>query len=533
MKLINNQLKNKLCFIKSRQFFHICFIFVFSILLVIDDQLYQFFNDGNKVVFFSKWTLLAIGVSTILSLSNKKVIYIFLSLFAFLDITQLAYFAYFGLYLDPTQIPFIFLEAGEIALTGFSEFYKTYYAFLVVIIPYSILIYLLQKYDSKLYKIKFIWLLLIIALCYFPRRAYQANNINPLLTRFERPSLYNGLQIYSAYFFNILPRQNNFKEEHFEPYKVEKFQKREKVNIIIVYGESFNWHNINEKTMPNLTKLAKENENFIMKEGISGATFTNTSIPMFFNMQKEPTNYKVQIEKRTNLFTFAKEQGFNTLFISMQSSGTTNSIGAKNIDTLIGYDDEKSLIKENEDDALLEIFKRYDLTDGNNFVVLHQRNLHSPYKANYKHRLKEFDKFDNEYDNCLLFEDNLLNNLINEISNIKTTTYLFITSDHGELTGQGGKWGHGVLDIGCTDIPMMLYTNDKDKTILNNFKAMWKPHHWDILKLITKILGYKVTNPNTPENIYYINNTDVMGRNGYIKVKKDEKNKEIEYEIIK
>ncbi|GMO58988.1 MAG: hypothetical protein Ta2D_04760 [Rickettsiales bacterium] len=213
--------------------------------------------------------------------------------------------------------------------------------------------------------------------------------------------------------------------------------------------------------------------------------------------------------------------------------GTTNSMGVKNIDTLIAYQDEEKLINTINDDAVLEIFKRYDINEGNNFVVLHQRNLHSPYRANYIHREQEFNKFSNEYDNCMLYEDSLLNDLITELKKTNKTFYLFITSDHGEMIGQNGKWGHGTLDPLSAEIPMMLYTNDKNKTILNEFKKIWSPTHWDILQIITKIMGYKVDNPNTPDNVYYINNTDLMGRDGFIKVIKDTKNKKIDYEIVR
>ncbi|GMO61406.1 MAG: lipooligosaccharide phosphoethanolamine transferase [Rickettsiales bacterium] len=513
---------------------HILFIFAFTLLLLLDDHIFQIFNNANKVRFFGKTFWFILAISFILSfVKNIKVIYAFLALFLFLDFSQLGYLAYFGTYLDPIVIPQIFLELPEILQSGFGDFGKVYYVFLAVGIPYSALFYITHKYHKNLYKIKFFWILLLIMLCYFPRKAINANNINPLLTNYERPSLYNGFKLYSAYFFNILPNKSKYKIKEFEPYVMTKNTAMD-VNIIILYGESFNHHNIRDETMPHLTKIAKtEPNNFTMTKGISIATFTNTSVPMFFNMQKEAENYQMQIDKNFNLWKLAKEQNFKTLFISTQGRGTTNSMGVKNIDTLIAYQDEEKLINTINDDAVLEIFKRYDINEGNNFVVLHQRNLHSPYRANYIHREQEFNKFSNEYDNCMLYEDSLLNDLITELKKTNKTFYLFITSDHGEMTGQNGKWGHGTLDPLSAEIPMMLYTNDKNKTILNEFKKIWSPTHWDILQIITKIMGYKVDNPNTPDNVYYINNTDLMGRDGFIKVIKDTKNKKIDYEIVR
>ena len=45
--------------------------------------------------------------------------------------------------------------------------------------------------------------------------------------------------------------------------------------------------------------------------------------------------------------------------------------------------------------------------------------------------------------------------------------------------------------------------------------------HYDISKFIAKILGYDIKNPNTPENIYYINGVDIDGDAGFIKYKID------------
>lgn len=59
------------------------------------------------------------------------------------------------------------------------------------------------------------------------------------------------------------------------------------------------------------------------------------------------------------------------------------------------------------DDALLEVLKKQKLND-KNFMVLHQRNIHSPYEKNYSHRKNEFERFENSYDNVMLYNDYIL-----------------------------------------------------------------------------------------------------------------------------
>ena len=131
----------------------------------------------------------------------------------------------------------------------------------------------------------------------------------------------------------------------------------------------------------------------------------------------------------------------------------------------------------------------------------------------------------------MLYEDYILNNIINYFKDKKDfPTYLFITSDHNELTGQKGLYGHINLVPEGADVPIMLYSNNQN--IVKELQNIFYPTHYDIGLLIAKIMGYKIINPNSLDNEYYINGNDSMARYGYIKVIKDIENKKINYEFI-
>ncbi len=514
------------------------FIFIFSILFISDDYIFKFFNEVNKVHFLTKYYSLALVLSVlILLIYSKKLIYSILIIMAFIELTQLIYLSYFGTYLHPTIIPLIFEEVEEISETGFASTGKVYYAFLSVLIPYGIMIFLIRKYHNKLFSFKFAWILLFLFISLLPLRAIREVSIAKLSPNPQYPSLYNGLRMYSAYLFNILPSTIDNNEEHvFKDYKVKKEKPiNDKMNLVLIYGESFNYYNqslygYNKNTTPNLLELSKKDKNFVYKKGISTAVSTQQSIPTFFNLQREPKNYRMQAEAQLNLFKLAKEQGFRTIFISAQSSGLMNNLGRQYIDVFITLEDERGLFEKNKDEALLQILKQQKLTD-KNFIVLHQRNLHSPYEKNYSHRKKEFSRFDNSYDNAMLYNDFILNQIIEYFkANSKIPLYLFITSDHNELTGQNGLFGHITLVPEGGDVPIMLYTENNE--IKNNLKDTFRPTHHELGLLIAKIMGYTITNPNTPDNVFYINGNDTMARYGYIKVIKDLENKKVNYEII-
>ena len=536
LEKFKNFLKSTVC---KKILLQLLFIFVFSILFIVDDYIFKIFNHINKATFSFKYYSLALALSTlILFIKNKKLIYSILTVICFIELTELVYLAYFGTYLHPTIIPLIFEEVEEIAETGFGSASKVYYAFLSVLIPYGIMAFLIKKYHSKLFSFKFAWILFFLLISLMPLRAVREVSIAKLSANPQYPSLYNGMRIYSAYFFNILPSSIQEKniDYHFKDYQVKKGKPlNDKMNIIVVYGESFNYYNqqlygYNKNTTPNLLKLSQEDENFIFKKGISGAVSTQQSIPCFFNLQREPKNYKMQAEATLNLFKLAKEQGFKTILISAQSNGLMSNIGRQYIDTFITLEDKEEFFEKYKDEGLLKLLKEQELTD-KNFIVLHQRNIHSPYEKNYSHRKEEFDKFDNTYDNGMLYNDFILSQIIQyEKENSKNPLYLFITSDHNELTGQNGLYGHITLVPEGGDIPIMLYTNNTE--IRNELKNTFRPTHHELGLLIAKILGYKITNPNTPDNVFYINGNDTMARYGYIEVIKDLDKKEVNYKII-
>ncbi|GMO63243.1 MAG: lipooligosaccharide phosphoethanolamine transferase [Rickettsiales bacterium] len=491
--------KNKIInfFKTNRIAFHIIFVLFFWFLLLADDLIFKIFNSANKVGFFNKWTLLALLPALILSFANKKTTYIFLSFFAFFETTQFAYFAYFGIPIDPAMIPLIFLEIPEIATTGFGDFGKTYYAFISVALPYSILFYTIKKHNAKLFKCKYLYILLIIALSYFPHRAFVSKNIATLLANPERPTLYNGFKIYSAYLFNILPKQEKIKE--YLPYTIQKEKPfAENINIILVMGESFNQANsqlygYKKETNPLLTKLKKEG-NLIVKKGISGAIWTSASLPTFFDLTREPDNYFMHIKKEFNLFKLAKENGFKTYWLSAQSQGVSNNTGIQWQDIRICEETIKT------DDDLLENLKKYNLNEGRNFIVLHQRNMHSPYTY-YKNRDKQFEKFENNYDNSMLYNDTLLNEIIDYVkSESKNPYFIFITSDHGEYTGQRGRLGHGILEPFVSQVPMFLHTSQKNNSIYDKFNQESYITHYELSLYIAELMGYKVENPNMVED---------------------------------
>jgi hypothetical protein len=97
-------------------------------------------------------------------------------------------------------------------------------------------------------------------------------------------------------------------------------------------------------------------------------------------------------------------------------------------------------------------------------------------------------------------------------------TYIFFTADHGELTGQNGRFGHNQVDLDIANVPFLFYgANVSEKRITALADDLGNlPNHYVISKKIAALLGYKITNPNEKDGKFYLNGTSVFGEAGFI-----------------
>ncbi|GMO62596.1 MAG: hypothetical protein Ta2D_09130 [Rickettsiales bacterium] len=231
------------------------------------------------------------------------------------------------------------------------------------------------------------------------------------------------------------------------------------------------------------------------------------------------------MEQKSNLFRLAKKNGFKVIVISVQTRENFNLVQNNAIDILITLEDIKKTAKH-DDDYLLDLLKeKVNLNEGKNFVILHQRSAHTP----YDNSCPDFG-FKIFYDNCVFYNDSIYKETLSYLKTTKIPFYYFITSDHGEMLGQDGLYGHNFLNLDVAKIPMFLYTNDKNRSVFNEFKDIHNPTNYEMGIMIAKLLSWSIENPNTPDNIYYIS-SQYRIKGDYIKIEKE--GKEIKTSIVK
>ncbi len=502
------------------------FALLFSFIVIIPDYLLRIFSNGYIAHFHANTFLyIFLFMSSLFLIKSNKFFITVLSLVWILMCCSLFYLFHFGRYFLGVDIRLLFVETEDIALGFFADMIRFWYLPIMCIMLFALSILLRKKTYKYIFHSNIFIIVFLSIFLYQPyivlRQPKDVNSPSPLRYIFR-----NGIKSLSDYLVHINSKQNNFL-----PYKVIK-QKNitEPVTIIFYMLESTSPNNMSlygyeRKTTPNLEKL-KQDKNFVFSRAISSGVSTSISLSMFFNFQQEAKNHLASFIKNNNLFKMAKSQGFQTVMYSPQSSKTFSNIGIGFVDKIIYRDNARHKYNKSGDDYALTLLKSTPLKD-KNFFVVQTRAVHYPYEKIYEN-LPQYNVFNDEnkdfklnsYDNAMLYLDDLLYKVVNWAKTLDGKVYLIITSDHGQMMGQDGLWGHSFLDFRVAEVPFMLYTkNVKPKDLFGMNKPPKLLSHYNISKFIAKILGYEIINPNTPENIYYINGIDIDGDAGFIKYK--------------
>jgi len=521
---------------------HLFWSFILCIVFLVPDHIYHLFNKHYPIGLTLKFFLIMYAVSfLILSIKNKKASYVVFIFVMLLQFAQFLNFNFFGNLIYPYDVKLLFSDFDEIFLTLSSNLH-IFTAPLISILPVALFMVFINKNELNVFKFEYSHILFFVLLLILPIKAYLSHNILNFFPSVKSYSIKNTLYALS-YFLGkgVFENSDNIAVKKFKPYIVKELNNStDKLNIVYVMGESCNYKYMSlfgydKNTTPLLDSL-RNDKNFEYKKIISIATNTRVSLSMFFNVIREPQNYLQLVSRKSNLFNLAKKHGFKTYFLSKQKDKViSNFLSVNDIDVYKNVYDYPT----NYDTDLLKDLEKIDF-DGKNFIVLHQRSSHTPYNKYYPKSFEKFhydknnyaDYMKGTYLNSMLFTDYFLYNVIKIMKEkaLKThTKAIFIfTPDHGELVGDNGKYGHVALDINCVKIPLIIYTVNMSKPDISRFLS-----HYDVGKMVAKMLGFKIINPNDDNKTIYVNGVDIAGRAGFMKLERDKVYKELYGKDIK
>lgn len=489
-----------------------------TICLLMPDFLMKLFFESNKGMLHIVFTINLFITMLTLSFCKDRIFPVcFLIFLCLLEMIQHGHMAYFGAPISLADLIKIYQESHEIIETGCYQLRSFWFVFPLIMLCYGLAIWILYLFPKRIQFSYAFLIVIVFVLKPVLLGSYKTPNI-------FYPSLYNTLNTFAC----SISQSKNFHFQHsFSPYQVETHHKTTPQNIILILGESLRFDHLSlfdyqRKTTPFLDSL-KNHPNFAYKKAVSSGVTTSTSIPMFFNLVREPGNLSLLQNKIANLFRLAKENNYKTFWLSSQELALIQDVASNFIDQAVT---SNSLVtRKNRDEHILSLFKDLDLGE-KNFIVIHQRTPHEPYEKQYKHRKEQFEIDDvnvrdrkaraiNTYDNAVRFYDFLIQETF-QIAQQKFSKdfYIMFTSDHGELLGEDGLYGHNHLSLSCSLVPFWIYGDLK--RVQNHLENRAFLNHYQIGILVADLLGYNIHNPNDDNKTYYIHGNGIRSNYFYL-----------------
>ena len=521
----------------KKTFFSMIYILLSFVIFMAGDMIYSFYNSSYDFMPNKRNIVYPLALFLALSLISKLWLRITLIVLIMLSVmAHFFYFQYFGNYIQPIAFMQIFQSTGEVFESLLPEFIAMIVPLLIVKLVASVLIYLNRKFQDKMITFKYSWsgffaALIIHAAVIWAFVFYSGEKLDEKTARFiyvrpNRHSFENYMRSMNYFVVGILPKVITGHVADFPelnaPFLIQNNPDR---NIIFVIGESLRDDRLSllgydQKTTPRLDSLNSA-EPFVSASIYAGGTMTRSAFAVLTNRIKYPGASNQLITYNNNIFKLAKENGFQTHFISNQSASQLeivyNLLSAENIDFYTPKEDLPKYLNEvtTQDYDLFSMLKRIDLNK-NNFIVLHQRGSHSPFGNKYP---EEFAKFEDTYDNTVLYTDHIFTEIYNYLKmNSPKETYFIFTSDHGEMLGEvKGKKGHGWFEKEVYKVPFIFIPiNQKDS--LNNLAETVKCH-FDVSSLIQNLIGYDSKPETDPERTIYVNGSEMSALAGYMIIK--------------
>lgn len=487
---------------------------------------------------FSGWyNLDALGFIWVLMLlaifSHRLITRSLLIALALMQAAQLGYFSYFGVFYGPYDIWAMFFELEDTAIGFWSEGERTIPPMVLTLLLWAAAMWGLKKcHTGKEYK----WTTVLFVLIYtLPAIQIYGTDKDYFRPSYNYHSSHNALYTLNYFVASVIPNQfiANVGGDY-QPYETKLNDQPKVKTIVVVLGESVTSDRLQVMgyDVDNTPMLQELKDRGVVEVKYAAASASTTQIAggMLLNSIYEPDNPKQFASKKTNLFRLAKQQGYNTYYITTQKTKTMSYyFYDTTIDTYLEYEDMQDK-KTHGDRRLLETIKELDIDfSQNNFIVLQHRNAHTPYDANYPEEFARFPPKDDSYQeellalyhNTLLYFDFTMAELIEYLEEkTQDSAALFYASDHGEMVGEDGLYGHRSLIVKVAKIPFFIYQKNIPQERMSGlfYNEECVPTHYNIARSTAQLMGVDIINPNYQAGIAYMNGLDISGSQGYLEM---------------
>jgi len=504
-----------------------------TFILLVMDKIYSTSNEFFLFEFTKRESYRLFFYILLISIvPQRKIRLTLISVLLMFSFLQYVHFEYFGKNIGAIEFYLFFSDFHEVMETLNTIWSIAYIPLAIVLTALGFMYFIDIKLGDKIFKYKYGIHIFLISILILSGKVFYLSNIKEkgfqhkdgkfIYPLTDRHSARNFFVSINYFITGIVPKKLISQSSNFptleEPNLVSSDLNR---TIILIIGESLRYDTFSlydNKLTPQLQEL-KSSSNIFFKKVYAGGTMTKTSVATLINRLKYPGSLEQVNNENNCLFKLAKNNNFNTYFITAHSNKALGDMRdlmcPKFIDKTISRDDfDQYIVPSGYDEDLKKVLSKINIDGSNNLFVLEQRGSHAPYEKQYP---SEFNKY-TPYENTALYTDHTLANLIKYIKdNVLQKLYILYVSDHGELLGENGKNGHGHLEKHVYEVPFLMYTNShiqETEEIMKNIDS-----HFDISNYITSLLGYKTDVEVNEDKVVYILNADLEGFSGYGRIK--------------
>ena len=224
-------------------------------------------------------------------------------------------------------------------------------------------------------------------------------------------------------------------------------QRSPDTNIILIIGENMKYDTFVESKL--------QEQGHFYKKIFAGATNTDVSVPLLLNTKVNPLNLSPDREPKFDFF-------------------------------------------------LLEDLERIAF-EKKNFIVLQQIGEHSPY--HYFEGEKSTPK--ENYKKSVAYSFAFYKEVYKRLQKTQKPFIMIVTSDHGEFSGECGRWRHNDFKKTIYEVPLFIVSN---LTLPTNYHDINSHHH--LSQFLSYTLGYH-DRLTLSENKPIINGTMITREDGY------------------
>jgi glucan phosphoethanolaminetransferase (alkaline phosphatase superfamily) len=516
--------------------------FLGAVLIVLPDHLFKIaypqYSARFDIKAFSVYVLIA---ALLFSLRARWMFLLAWTSIGLLQLGEFLHFAYFGTLVMPDEVRLLFVEWDEIWETLAKWLLYAAYPIAIVLGAIAAAWWSRHRFGARSASLPLALPILLAGLMILPYRAYQGTVSQAFFPNPRDYALRNNLYAVSYTLAREVAGDDktNAPRPSFQRYRVERTTSAPPPTIVVVMGESLTYTHMSlfgydRGTTPWLDSQ-RGAPDFVARPAIASGVSTKVSLPAFFNVQREPGNLEHMRGYETNLLRLAKQRGMATYYLSVQNANLATYAGTEYADHFVAREDMDGSYERDRDFVLLKYLDGIDFKRPN-FIVLHQRNSHGPYEQSSLRRYDAWpvpinasrrDYTINTYDNSIRSTDEFLRQLVDKLrTRAVGPVYVFMTSDHGEMMGETGKYGHNLIDPGVIHVPFVFTAIHGAPESIARIRALAHPTHYEIGLEIARMLGYSVINPNQRPGRYYVSGMDLSDPNNCLAIDKDEANAE-------